>query len=129
MHFLNSLYRIKQKEIEKNSGRAIISLNKEHPIYRGHFPGNPVTPGVCSLEILTEFIAVNYPGLPQPAKIEQIKFLNFINPVSDKIIRLEVNFKANEDGSWRVRGMLGTDKKQAVKLIARYAPQASLPHG
>ena len=31
-----------------------ITLNPAHPIFAGHFPGNPITPGVCMLQIIKE---------------------------------------------------------------------------
>lgn len=31
-----------------------VRLDAAHPIYAGHFPGNPVLPGVCTLQIVRE---------------------------------------------------------------------------
>ena len=29
-----------------------VRLDAAHPVYAGHFPGNPVLPGVCTLQIV-----------------------------------------------------------------------------
>ena len=34
--------------------KAIIDLNKDHEVYKGHFPGNPVVPGVCLTQLIKE---------------------------------------------------------------------------
>ena len=31
-----------------------LRLNPDHPIYHAHFPGNPITPGVCIVQIVGE---------------------------------------------------------------------------
>ena len=42
------------EQTEKGSFTAQILLNKDHDIFKGHFPGNPVTPGVCMMQIVKE---------------------------------------------------------------------------
>ena len=29
-----------------------VQLNADHYIYRAHFPGNPITPGVCLVQMV-----------------------------------------------------------------------------
>lgn len=49
---LSNLYRIEHL-LEDG---AVVSINPEHPLFRGHFPSNPVTPGVALLQIATELL-------------------------------------------------------------------------
>ena len=52
---------LQQKCQEVLSSRSNTSfrlrLNPEHFIYQAHFPGEPVTPGVCILQIGKELLA------------------------------------------------------------------------
>ena len=32
-----------------------VRLDASHPVYRGHFPGHPVLPGVCTLQLVRVF--------------------------------------------------------------------------
>ena len=34
--------------------RFSLELNPEHPVYEGHFPGNPVVPGVCQVQMICD---------------------------------------------------------------------------
>ena len=56
--FLNSLYTIKRmlREGDSNKLSAMIRLNPSHEIFKGHFPGNPILPGVCVVQILKEIL-------------------------------------------------------------------------
>ncbi len=33
---------------------ALVHMNAEHEIYRAHFPGSPITPGVCIIQMAVE---------------------------------------------------------------------------
>ena len=69
---------------DKSELRAVIELNEEHDIFKGHFPGNPVLPGVCHLEIVGDLLYEAF-GIKYRLKIaKNIKFLNFINPLVQK---------------------------------------------
>ena len=39
------------QQIAANTYLCTLTLNAEHPIFKGHFPNNPVTPGVCMMQI------------------------------------------------------------------------------
>ena len=57
-----------------------ITLNAEHSIFEGHFPDNPITPGVCMMQIIkniTEEITGKSLFL---AKTVNVKFMALINP-------------------------------------------------
>ena len=43
--------------IAVDAAGATIRLLPESPVYKGHFPGYPITPGVCLVEIALELIA------------------------------------------------------------------------
>jgi len=53
---MNKLYVL--ESIEDNEGIAIakISLIKDHEVFRGHFPDNPILPGVCTVQIIKELM-------------------------------------------------------------------------
>lgn len=36
---------------------AEVELRADHPVYEGHFPGQPVVPGVCTMRVVRELTA------------------------------------------------------------------------
>ncbi|MBR5688693.1 MAG: beta-hydroxyacyl-ACP dehydratase [Prevotella sp.] len=56
-----------------------IALHADHVIYRAHFPGQPVTPGVCILQIIGELLEEH---LHQALQLCQVKNLKFVRPLS-----------------------------------------------
>ena len=60
MKLNGDLYRIDSRMEglpEGQSGFNII-LNPDNLIYKAHFPGQPVTPGVCVLQMVSELLSV-----------------------------------------------------------------------
>ncbi|MDR1171630.1 MAG: beta-hydroxyacyl-ACP dehydratase [Bacteroidales bacterium] len=70
--------------------RVSVTLVPEHPVYEGHFPGNPVVPGVCSLHMIVECAgeALGYPVVMYQAQV--VKFLGVIRPSSDMALGIDL---------------------------------------
>lgn len=52
-----------------------VRLDASHPVYRGHFPGHPVLPGVCTLQIVRECLNRGTGRRFRYAAIRECKFL------------------------------------------------------
>ena len=76
----DSLYRILWKESTEKGARYVLSLDAQHFIYQAHFPGQPITPGVCmvqmGLEVLSDFLQREL----QLNKVNNVKFLSVLSP-------------------------------------------------
>lgn len=98
---------VKSESLEANSLAATIEIHKEHPIFEGHFPNLPVTPGVAMLQILKE-LTQNY--LHQPLLLESasnVKFLSLVDPNVNATLKFEIivqedtpNFKVKNTTSF-----------------------------
>lgn len=98
---LNNLYLIESfgcSEI-KDKITAQILLNKEHLIFGGHFPGNPILPGVCTVQIIRELLEKGIERKLQLSKASNIKYLGFISPVTTPGIQFDLTIKTSETGS------------------------------
>ena len=52
---LENFYKIIHIKEREDGKQAIeIELNPGHMLYQGHFPGQPVVPGVCTLQMIKE---------------------------------------------------------------------------
>lgn len=92
---IEELYSVKSLEYKTETGalNAEIELNKSHPVFEGHFPGNPILPGVCTVQIAKELhnkvLHANY----RLAKAANIKYLGFVSPVTSPVIRFQMLIK------------------------------------
>jgi 3-hydroxyacyl-[acyl-carrier-protein] dehydratase len=108
--FLNSLYQIKQilPEGEGSKFSVIIELNPAHEIFHGHFPGNPILPGVCMVQILKELL-INYSGSKLILKkAGSIKYLSFIDPQVNNIIHFNIEMNKTENGDISCKATLNS---------------------
>ena len=76
----NNLYCINEKQMAESSADFEISLNVDHPIYQGHFPGDPVTPGVCILQIACELFELVAQKKCVISALKNVKFMQVIRP-------------------------------------------------
>ena len=81
MKLINSLYKIVAKDVVESSLRYDILLDANHFIYQAHFPGEPITPGVCLIQIAKELLEEHLNLKFNIQMIKNVKFLNVISPV------------------------------------------------
>lgn len=81
MKFLNSLYSIVSKNVTDSSIRYDILLDASHFIYQAHFPEEPITPGVCIIQIAKELMENHLHQMLSIKTLKNVKFLNVISPV------------------------------------------------
>ena len=82
MKLLNSLYKIVSKGVQESSLRYDIQLDASHFIYQAHFPGEPITPGVCIIQIAKELLEEHLNQKFNIKMIKNVKFLNVISPLA-----------------------------------------------
>lgn len=78
----NSLYTIADKKMEGSGVFYQILLDKNHFIYKAHFPNEPITPGVCIIQIAKELLEDYLHEEYEISYIKNIKFLSVLSPLS-----------------------------------------------
>ena len=120
---------LQQKCQEVLSSRSNTSfrlrLNPEHFIYQAHFPGEPITPGVCIVQMGTELLEdLLCEGLQKKVKLEickvkNVKFLSVISPNESTVITyLMKKVEMSEDGSEVKAQMVVTSGDEAKAKIS-----------
>jgi 3-hydroxyacyl-[acyl-carrier-protein] dehydratase len=98
--FLNDLYFIKSiQAVSVNKITVQAEINREHDIFKGHFPGNPILPGACTIHILKEILMNHYGREINLVKAGNIKYLSFINPDKNSLINFDIELKEMENGN------------------------------
>lgn len=80
MKFLDSLYSVTQSRKKEGGFEFDISLFPEHFIYKAHFPGEPITPGVCIIQIATELFSLAMDAPMSLYSAKNVKFLKIVSP-------------------------------------------------
>ena len=84
---IEGLYTTDHFSFEDNTVNASITLNNDHDIFKGHFPGNPILPGVCSIQIIKELTEKALDRSLFLSVSSNVKFLETVNPdVNPKLV-------------------------------------------
>ena len=94
---LNHFYTLLKQQSEGGKVSAAISFNKDHTIFSGHFPGHPVVPGVCMMQILREVMEIEIAHKLKISKGDNMKFLSIINPELNKDVDVAISFVQHAD--------------------------------
>jgi 3-hydroxyacyl-[acyl-carrier-protein] dehydratase len=69
----------------------------DHAIFSGHFPGQPVLPGVCMMEMVAEIMGDYLKGSFRISGGPLIKFLRMIDPRINPEIQMEIKFNPSDE--------------------------------
>ena len=97
-----------EEKLTANDAVYLCELNPDCDVYRGHFPGKPVSPGVCNIEMIRECTEIL---VGQDLKIDTIKQCR-LTAVASPSICPKVDVKVN------VAHIEGTDTFNVVATIA-----------
>jgi 3-hydroxyacyl-[acyl-carrier-protein] dehydratase len=101
---------------------AIKNVSFADPCFRGHFPGNPLMPGVLICEALTQAGALlamrSSDGVPKGrgvvlSGLDQVRFRRPVVPGDQ--LRLEVSIARRRRPLWRLRGVASVDGQVAAE--------------
>ena len=104
---------------EGQSGFNIV-LNPDHLIYKAHFPGQPVTPGVCILQMLQELLSVGMDKQLFIKNIKNAKFISMMSPVTDSRVSVLFSSVTPEEGGIKAQGVV-TRRDESDQLFLKFS--------
>ena len=130
MKLKDALYRISRKTVNTADGKPLeyeIVLDERHFIYQAHFPGEPVTPGVCIIQIAEELLEDHLQRDFEIRQVKNVKFLSVVSPTSTPCVtytfsRLTVS---EESGECKAQ-ILVTAQEETLRQALRQAQGPSL---
>ena len=106
MILAGDFYTIVSTVKEADKIQAILKINPEHAIFGGHFPGQPVVPGVCMMQIVKELLeSATSRSLRLHTGLD-LKFLSVIDPGKNNTIHTETNYSVLASGDINVTARL-----------------------
>ena len=97
MYLLNYYYRINHLELTGNGGEVEIQILPNCPVFQGHFPGNPICPGVCNVEVIRECACLLTHQNLTIVRIKQCRFVNVLTPKSNEKLLVQVVTSPNQE--------------------------------
>jgi len=122
MLFKDNFYTISSSNREDESHTFSIQLNPDHNIFEGHFPDNPVTPGVVQMEIVKELMKESTGMVLNLKKMGNCKFLAILNPKVDANVDVLLKISNGEDKEIKVSAVIKNAETIFLKMNASYFP-------
>ncbi|MCO5268657.1 MAG: 3-hydroxyacyl-ACP dehydratase [Brumimicrobium sp.] len=107
-------------KLSENEYDAFIQLNRNHSIFEGHFPGKPIVPGVCMLQIVKEIVSSLVNKNISLKVSKNIKFTALIDPTINSYLRLNLLIDELEGGEIKVKNTSYFGTTDAVKMDLNY---------
>ena len=73
-----------------------VSYNAAHPIFEGHFPAQPVVPGVCTMDMIKDLLEASLGKKLLLRSTGQVKFLRLILP--DVVPDVVISWQETDNG-------------------------------
>lgn len=99
---------------------AMLEINREHEIFKGHFPEMPVLPGVCQILIVKEMLSQVLNRNFTLRSSKSIKFLAVIEPDKVQHFSATVTYNQTLEKSIIVNAVLFKDTQNFLKMKGEF---------
>ena len=105
MILIDNFYTVESQNISDTKAEFRVKLNAENFIYQAHFPNNPITPGVCLIQMTTELFGLVKGENFRIKTLKNVKFTAVINPLEFPEVDFALEFTQNETG-WLLKVLI-----------------------
>ena len=121
MQFLDNLLITQSITDTENSFTAVLRCNPRHLIYQAHFPGNPITPGACLLQIAGELMQRKTGRTLYMKSSKNVKYLNVLVPAEDKEVRFVFSNLAEIDTECKAQVVIADEAQVYTKMSLTFS--------
>ena len=117
----DNLFTIVSQQEQDASVVFRVQLHPEWPIYKAHFPGHPITPGVCIVQMVQELLQVHMNRDLRLSEAKNIKYVSIVSP--EEMTELTITFSKIEqqpDGRFKVQAQVASGEILCTKLSATF---------
>ena len=118
-----NFYTIQKIETKEGTITARILLNPKHEVYKGHFPEQPVVPGVIQLQIIKEILEETLGQQLFMHKVSSAKYLNIITPKHSTELQITIQYKKTDESEYKVNALIGSGETVFTKVKAEFLIQ------
>lgn len=93
---LSDFFTVERCTVHNQEITAHIVIHPGHAIFKGHFPGQPVVPGVCMVQIVKELLEQQLAKVLCLRESSQMKFLQLLTPSDSQELQVHISFQPAE---------------------------------
>lgn len=114
MKWVDNFCKLRFLDTDNEGFKAMAELLPDHPVYKGHFPAQPVVPGVFTLALIRECASAVTGRDMEYADIKECKFISALLPAVG--LKILFDFSLSPDG--KLCGTVKRDDDIILKLKA-----------
>ncbi|MCF8374250.1 MAG: 3-hydroxylacyl-ACP dehydratase [Bacteroidales bacterium] len=117
---IKDFYKIEGIDHSDGQVSAHIKLNPDHEVYDGHFPDQPIVPGVIQLQIIKEILEES---LQQKLRLQfasNIKYLAMIIPSQSPMLEINIQYKSMENDVFQASAVIKTGDTVFLKFKGNF---------
>lgn len=94
-----------------------ISLNADCQVYEGHFPGEPVSPGVCNIQMIKECAEQVSGKSLFLNNLQQCRLTTLVTPIQHPQVEVNILLEEKED-AYKLKATIGKGEEVYLDLKA-----------
>jgi 3-hydroxyacyl-[acyl-carrier-protein] dehydratase len=116
---IEGLYTVQSLDQNEQEVNAQVKLHADHDVFKGHFPGNPIMPGVCMIQMIKEITEKVTEKALFLSVATNVKFMAKINPEENEVIDLSLKISQDDD-IIKVKNITSYGDTVALKLSTTF---------
>lgn len=115
---IQNYYTVLQQSHEGDTYLFEVSMNADCSVYEGHFPGEPISPGVCNIQMLKECLETVLGHSVLLDTIQQCRFTTLITPIAYPELEVRICLLRQEEEHVKFKATLGKGEEVYLELKA-----------
>lgn len=116
MKLNNSLYTVTREQRGEDAASYDVLLDASHVIYQAHFPGQPITPGVCIIQIAKELLEDFVRQPLEVQRVKNVKFLSVLSPVDTPAVTYVLSKVTADDNGYKAQAEVKAGDTSLAKI-------------
>jgi 3-hydroxyacyl-[acyl-carrier-protein] dehydratase len=112
---ITPIFTVIQLKHNQGSVTADLSINQDSEIFNGHFPGQPVVPGACMLQVVKDILEAALDNTLRLKTAGHLKFISMIDPRITQSIELVITYTV-DNGQVTATAQLLCDEAACFKF-------------
>lgn len=97
--------------------RFAVTLKADCPVYEGHFPGQPVSPGVCNIQMIKECAEQVAGKSLLMNNLQQARLTVLMTPEAHPEVEVVIALEAN-NGAYKLKAAIEAQGEKCLELKA-----------